>query len=115
MRGYPALVHMILTRLVLLIAMVFLPLGMSSMPAATATHHGPMAGMPMQHCPEQTPSHQPKGGMPECTMACASALPAMDRVSDQAPSMARVAFLPLLARPLHGLHPDTATPPPKAS
>ena len=115
MRGYRRLVQMALTRLVLLIAMLFLPLGMNNAPAAAATHHAPMAGMPMQHCPEQTPKQNSKGAFAECTMACASALPAMDRVSDEIRPMARTAFLPLPAQPLHGLHPDTATPPPKAS
>jgi hypothetical protein len=99
---------------VALIAVLILPLGMNA-PAAAAAHHGPMAGMPMQHCPDQAPSHQPKGGMSECTMACASALPAMDRVRDEIPPMAHIALLPLPAHPLHGLHPDTATPPPKAT
>ena len=102
-------------RLVALIAVLFLPLGMNMAPAATATHHGPMAGMPMQHCPDQAPSHQPKGGMPECTMACASALPATDRVGDEVQPIARIALVAMPAHPLRGLHPDTATPPPKAS
>jgi len=113
-RGYSSPVQMVLTRLLLLIAMLFLPLGMNA-PAAAASHHGSMAGMPMQHCPEQAPRHETKPGIAECTMACASALPAMDRVSDEVRPLPRLAFRPLPAHPLHGLHPDTATPPPKAS
>ena len=95
------MVQMALTRLVLLIAMLFLPLGLNNALAAAATHHAP--------------KQNSKGAFAECTMACASALPAMDRVSDEIRPMARTAFLPLPAQPLHGLHPDTATPPPKAS
>jgi hypothetical protein len=98
-------------RLLALIALLVMPLGMAA-PAAAQ----PMAPMVMTHCPDQGshPHHQ-KGSAIECTMACASALPAMDRVSGEVRPMARGAFLPLPTRPLRGLHPDTATPPPKAS
>lgn len=97
----------------LLIAVLLMPLGMAPAPAGAAQHHA--AAMPMQHCPEQGSKHQSKGAFAECTMACASALPAADRVQERpvpcdAPA---VAVAPMHV--LHGLHPDTATPPPKSA
>jgi hypothetical protein len=95
-------------RLLALIAVLLMPLGMAT-PAAAH----PMADMAMSHCPDQPSHHQQKAWSAECTMACASALPAFDRAEDQIGPVARVAFVSLPAQPLHGLHPDTATPPPK--
>jgi hypothetical protein len=114
-KSYPVVVQMVLARLLLLIAVLFLPLGMNA-PAAAATHHGPMAGMAMSDRPDQPGRHQQKAWSPVCTMACASALPAFDRRDDdEIAPIARIAFAPLPAHPLHGLVPDIATPPPKAS
>ena len=97
-------------RLLALIAVLVMPLGM----AAPAAAH-PTAGMAMSHCPDQPSHHQQKAWSPVCTMACASALPALDRAEDEIAPVARIAFAPLPARALDGFHPDTATPPPKAS
>jgi hypothetical protein len=104
----------VLPRLFLLIAVLLMPLGMSPVPAASAAaehHHG--AALPMQHCPEQGTMHHSKAAFSECTMACASALPAVDRAQEQAIAYAPplVAAVPVLA--LDSLHPETATPPPK--
>jgi len=91
-----------------------MPLGMAA-PAASAApvHHH--ASMPMQHCPEQAPMQRTKSAFAACTMACASALPAFDRADDDIGPVARISFALMSAHPLHGLHPDTATPPPKAA
>jgi hypothetical protein len=103
-----------LFRLLTLIAVLLLPLGMQPVAAAPAmSHHG--AAMPMQHCPEQGSKHDGKAGFDECTMVCSSALPAV--------SLAQPALLLLACAPemsgvtqiLHGLQPETATPPPKRS
>ena len=101
------------SKLLLLIAMVLVPFGMS--PVAAASHHAPGAGMPMQHCPEQGSKHESKSGFAECTMACSAALPAADVRADGSPLVVIASIVPRALHALHGLHPDTATPPPKAS
>ena len=98
-------------RLLAFIAVLLMPLGM----AAPVQAHSGMDMATMAHCPEKAGHHHSKGAVVECTMACASALPAMDRVSDQAAPVHRLVLVPLAARPLRSLHPDTATPPPKAA
>lgn len=98
-------------KLLALIAVLLIPLGMA--PAAASPVHGHVA-MPMEHCPDQAPK-QTHGTSAECTMACAGALPAV-AASHMAPPL----FAERLAQPaptarLHGLHPETATPPPRRS
>jgi len=103
----------ILCKLAVLIAILLMPLTMSAPPAAAAGHHS--MSMPMGHCPDQGSNHDTKGGIAECTMACAAALPAADFVGH---SQLTIVCEPLhagVAQRLHGLHPETATPPPKAS
>jgi hypothetical protein len=100
-------------KLLTLIAVLAMPLGMTAAPAATMQHHA--ASMPMQHCPDQAPGHDSKGAFVACTMACSAALPAIDRSSEQ-PAVTTIEPAPPAAmRQLHGLHPETATPPPKLS
>lgn len=102
----------LIAKLLILVAVLLMPIGMA--PAvASATH--PAAGVAMQHCPGPAPNHDMKGGLGECTMACAAALPAAD-LSPQAPLMIVCEpVFPAGAEPLRGFHPDTATPPPKRS
>jgi hypothetical protein len=107
------MIHPII-KLLALLAVLLMPLGMS--PAAAApVHHDMGAGMPMGHCPDQAPSHDKKSGFAECTMACAAALPAVEAPAAGLPIVP--AELPSLALSdrLYGLHPETATPPPRAS
>jgi hypothetical protein len=103
---------MLLARLLLIFAVLVMPLGMA--PAAAAQHEA-MAGMPMGHCPDQGSDRHSKGGISECTMACAAALPAVVSSSADQSFVAREAVRAVFANPLHGLHPETATPPPKRS
>jgi hypothetical protein len=105
---------LMLSRLMLLVAVLLMPLGMS--PAAAApVHHDMAAGMPMGHCPDQAPGDDKKSGFAECTMACAAALPAVEAPpAELAIVPAELPRLALTDR-LHGLHPETATPPPRAS
>jgi len=98
-----------LLKLIVLLAVMLLPLGMT--PAAAAHHD--MASMPMQHCPEQDSDHQPKAAFAVCTMACSAALPALDRCGAQPVPTTPEPVRPALARHLSDLHPDIATPPPK--
>jgi hypothetical protein len=102
-----------LARMLLLFAVLLMPLGMS--PAAAApVHHETAAGMP-SHCPDQLPGHEKRAGIAECTMACAAALPAVQAPAAEAPALRAEPPRFAAADPLHGLHPETATPPPKAS
>src|SRR4051812_36141205 len=102
-----------LSKLLLLMTMLLVPLGMS--PAAAMAHHSPAAAMPMRHCPEQGSKHQSKAGFAECTMACSAALPATDIDAERPSLNAPPSITPGAQHALRGLHPDTATPPPKVS
>jgi hypothetical protein len=103
---------MMLANLLLMFAVLVMPLGMA--PAAAAQHEA-MAGMAMGHCSDQSSDHHSKGGISECTMACAAALPAVVSSPADRSFVAREAVRAVFANPLHGLHPETATPPPKRS
>ena len=101
------------TRLILFVAVLLMPLGMTAAPAAA--HQSMAAEMPMGHCPDPPRDDDPKAGLAACTMACAAALPAVEPVRDDPsiePSPQIVAVQP---HGLHGLHPETATPPPRIS
>lgn len=113
MSDYVVLVRQLLARLVLLIAVLLMPLGMAPAAADAPGHHA-TAAMPISHCDQQPVKHAPKAGFAECTMACSAALPAADLSPGEAPTMARAPLLATAAMVLHGLHPDTATPPPKS-
>jgi acetylornithine/succinyldiaminopimelate/putrescine aminotransferase len=99
-------------RLLVLLALLMMPLGMAPAPAS-APDHQMMAEMPMGHCPDQAPSHHGKSAFGGCTMACAAALPAIDRQMDEQDLIARELVQPVAVRCLDGLHPEAATPPPK--
>jgi hypothetical protein len=103
----------LISKMLVLFAVLTMPLGMA--PVAAASHHAPTAGMMMQHCPGEGTKHESKGGFAVCTMACSAALPAADICADRSPLIVVAAMLPGAPHALHGLHPDTATPPPKGS
>ena len=104
----------VLAKLVLLIAVLLMPLGMA--PAAGTSHNAKaMAAMPMGHCDQPAPTQGAKHGLAECTMACSAALPAVDAPRDDRPLIVCLPVQPAAAQVLHGLHPETATPPPKRS
>jgi hypothetical protein len=98
-----------------LLAVLLMPFGMAPGAAMPVAHSSTAMGMPMGHCPEQGSHGDLKGGIAECTMACAGALPAVGQAVEPAPSLVNVQAEPAAPAPLHGLHPDTATPPPKRS
>jgi len=102
-------------RLLLLLAVLLMPFGMTGAVAAPAQQHAAAAGMPMPHCPEPPPSQHGKAGFAECTMACSAALPAAAARPDAPLLIVCAPDLSEAVRQLHGLHPDTATPPPKRS
>jgi len=103
-------VWQLIAKLGIIVAVLLMPFGMT--PASGAVHHGMATAM--EHCPQPDSSkHAPKGAMDGCTMACASALPAVDPVrADRVPLRDVPVAAPVVAE-FHGLHPDTATPPPK--
>ena len=104
------MVGMLLARLLLLMSVLLMPLGMAA-PAAAAQHHS--ASMPMQHCPDQGTRHQSKSAFADCTMACASALPAMNRMHEERMPYSLLFVAEAPVRELRGLHPETETPPPR--
>jgi hypothetical protein len=71
--------------------------------------------MPIGHCPDQRSHHDMKGGIAECTMACAGALPAVDLAGYRPLPTDCEPIVFTAAERLDGLHPETATPPPKLS
>lgn len=101
-------------RLLLIVAILFMPLGMAPATASVA-HNAPAAGMAMDHCDQPGSNHDRKGGVAECMMVCASALPASYGGSSRPPLVTCEPVRPASAAPLHGLHPETATPPPRRS
>jgi len=112
--GYVVYMRMLIAKLLVLVAVLLMPLGMA--PAAAAVGDQPMAmDMTKGHCPDQRSQHDPKAGIAECTMACAGALPAAELATHEplliVSEPVQTATTPLL----HGLHPETATPPPKSS
>jgi len=98
----------------LALAVMLMPLGMAPAPASVS-HRSTMTQVPMGHCPDQAPTHDMKGGIPECTMACAVAMPADGAAVGEPFLIVCEPIRPSAAEPLHGLHPETATPPPRRS
>ena len=100
-------------KLLTLFAVLIMPLGMTAAPTAAMQQHA--TSMPMRHCPEQAPKQTGHVGFTECTMACSAALPAGDLKQHELPLIDCAPLEAEAVPQLHGLHPDTATPPPKAS
>jgi hypothetical protein len=101
-----------IAQLLLFIAVLLAPLSMTAAPASSATH-AMAPGVGTEHCPDQEDGGNGSGGIAECTMACAAALPALPGPLP-APFQTPVALeIALPAAPLSGLHPEIATPPPK--
>lgn len=101
-------------RLLTLVALVLMPFGMgaaSAVPAyhasvtATAGHCDEPAGQPVKQSPDQAI---------DCAMACSMLATTEARLDDRARSLRVPNARPLADRDA-GLHPDTATPPPKRS
>ena len=104
----------LLGKLLVLLAVLLMPFGMASTPAGTS-HHAMMTDVSSKHCPDQGSGHDGKGGIAECTMACAAALPALGAHAEGALLIVCDPLVPRVTQALHGLHPDPATPPPKRS
>jgi hypothetical protein len=100
-------------KLLTLLAVLLMPFGMTAAPAAAMAHHS--ASRPMEHCPEQAPKQSGKAGFVECTMMCSAALPATELKRDGPLLVVCAPARAGAVRQLHGVHPDTATPPPRRS
>lgn len=110
-RFYFAAMVRLASRLLLLLAVLLLPLGMAPATAAPAQHgHAMASSMPMQHCPDP---QKEKPGIAVCAMACAAALPAVGKPLADPTFNVCAPQQPLTAQLLRGLHPETATPPPR--
>lgn len=99
-------------KLLTLIAVLLMPFAMTAAPAMPMQHSASMA---MRHCSEQAPKQSGRGGFIECTMACSAALPATELRRDEPLLIVCTPPEAAAVNQLHGLHPDTATPPPKRS
>lgn len=104
----------VIVKLLMLIALVLMPFGMgsaSAMPAGQAR----MAATG-GHCDEQgsQPHEQSSDQQIDCAMACSMLATTQGNLAEPAPSLRLPTARPLAERG-RGLHPDTATPPPKPS
>lgn len=111
--NYSGAVRAILGKLLLLVAVLLMPFGMT--PAAANASPHPMASMPMGHCADQDSSHSSKAGIADCTMACAGALPALAAARDEPLFIRPEPVIATASEPMNSLDPETATPPPKRS
>ena len=98
-------------RLLTLLAVLLLPLGMAPAAANPAQHRG--ASMPIGHCSGQAPAEHTKGAFAGCVMACSAALPAAELPGDEPRPIGSEPVRAAAIKPLCGLHPETATPPPR--
>jgi hypothetical protein len=104
----------VILRLLTLLALVLMPFGMSGASAAPA-HHG-LAVATAEYCGEhgRQPDKQSPANATDCAISCSMLLAAESRIEDPAPPIRMLPVRPLAERGA-GLHPDTATPPPKFS
>ena len=110
-KGSPAYVARMpaaLLRLVMLIALAFMPFGMTSAPAMAASVSSSAPG----HCDEQKPADAPAKMDMHC--ATCAALPA-DEPAEVAELRPQAPILISATHALSGTQPEIATPPPKLS
>lgn len=115
LRTYFELMPSMVLKLLTLLALMLMPLGMGTA-GAMPVHQAPAAAATTQHCDEHggQPAEQSRDKSMDCAVSCSMLAVAEPQVEE--PSVAH----PLLAAPAlaerdAGLHPDTATPPPKPS
>jgi len=103
----------LLARLALLLAVLLMPFGMAPAPASAPHHSMAMLPTAMHHCSDETSGQPGKGGIADCAMACAAALPPGVAGADGRLLIVCERATPGTEQRLDGLHPDTVTPPPK--
>ena len=111
MRIFAAPMRRFTARLLLLVAVLLMPFGMT--PAVAQPTASPGASMP--HCPDQPSRDHDKSGIAECTMVCSAALPAVDVAVEEPLAITPARPTIALAAILRGILPDISTPPPKFS
>lgn len=101
-------------RLLTLLALVLMPFGMGAADAAPA-RDAPAASA-AQHCDGHgsQPTDQSRDAAMDCAVSC-SMLAVAQAELDELPVDHPILTTPRLAERAVGLHPDTATPPPKRS
>lgn len=109
---WPAM-RSLLLRLLAFVAVVLMPFGMAAAPAAPMQHQ--QMTMPMKHCPEPDSSKHSTGAPADCTMACASALPATDLEIARTHPLSKDTPAPGVHAALTGIELEIATPPPRRS
>ncbi|QNM81731.1 hypothetical protein H8M03_06540 [Sphingomonas sabuli] len=102
--------HKLAIRLLTLLAVMLMPFGMATAASPPPSSHAAMA----EHCPDgqQAPSHH-DGMVGECTMACASALPAAVPERTASDAVAPPVLLSAAIARLAGMELEIATPPPR--
>jgi hypothetical protein len=112
LRAYAVAVRTLMAKLVLLVAVLLMPFAMAPA-AASAPHQETAIGTAMGHCVDQ--HQQSKRGIAECTMACAASLPATGAAVMAPIVVVEVLSPSVTTHRLQGLHPEIATPPPRAT
>jgi hypothetical protein len=112
---YRAGMRSVFLRLLAFLAVALMPFGMAAAPAASEQHQEMAMTMPVQHCPEPDTSRHSKAALADCTMACASALPATDLEAVGAHPISRFIHRPTPIVALSGICVEIATPPPRLS
>jgi hypothetical protein len=102
----------LVAKLLLFVAVLAAPLGMTAAPAAPA-HHGTTAAMPMEHCPDQQQAPEHERGIADCAMGCSAALPALGSPPPATLKSTSARGVPAISSRLNGRQLDIATPPPK--
>jgi hypothetical protein len=106
-----------MTRLWKLLAILAVLLMPGEMAAASAAPQQQQSARSItQHCPDQSSPGTTKKDFADCTMACSAALPAgqLQAVQPWSYNVCETTTCSIVQQ-LNGLHPDTATPPPKHS
>jgi hypothetical protein len=101
-------------RLIALVAVMLLPLGMATAPAEAHQQHSTMT-MSIQHCADESSEPKATGARADCTMPCATALPAHDLGPIGSGSFSRSGDRPAAQLSLADIALEIATPPPRFS
>lgn len=102
-----------LSKLLLLLSVLLMPLTMAPAAAAAPEHGAAHSAMAVEHCPDEGSRKDSSPGIAACTMACAAALPALGAAVSEIQPL--VSVPPSLDEPrrLVGLDPESADPPPR--
>ncbi len=114
MHGYLLPMTRIAGKLLILLALLTMPAGMS-WAGASAPTGGHEAMMDGAHCPDPAPTADHERGIAACNMVCAAALPAIEPGTSEPHSVSELPLPTLTMKTLVGVLLDIATPPPRLS